>query len=89
MVETLVNYHSQTKPRSCVYPPICFTVTIFLIMTCYQLHATFFGSKRCLGGNTQAHPQTVQTVHFHEGRTPFCTVCTQWRGNTLAQIKCP
>ena len=68
---------------------ICFTVTIFLIMTCYQLHATFFGSKRCLGGNTQAHPQTVQTVHFHEGRTPFCTVCTQWQGNTLAQIKSP
>ena len=24
---------------------ICFTVTIFLIMTCYQLHATFSGSK--------------------------------------------
>ena len=41
-------------------------------MTC-QLHETFFGfgSKRCLGGNTQAHSQTVQTVHFHEGRTPF------------------
>ena len=48
-----------------------------------------FGSKRCLGGNIQEHPQTVQTVHFHEERTLFCTVCTQWRGNTLAQIKCP
>ena len=56
---------------------ICFTVTIFLIMTCYQLHATFFGSKRCPGGNTQAHPQTVQTVHLNEGRTPFCTVSSQ------------
>ena len=56
---------------------ICFTGTIFLIMTCYQLHATFFGSKRCPGGNTQAPPQTVQTVHLNEGRTPFCTVCSQ------------
>ena len=56
---------------------ICFTVTIFLIMTCYQLHATFFGSKRCPGGNTQAPPQTVQTVHLNEGRTPFCTVSSQ------------
>ena len=65
---------------------ICFTVTIFLIMTCYQLHAPFFGSKRCLGGNTQAYPQTVQTVHFHEGRTPFCTVCTQWGGNSLFAV---
>ena len=46
-------------------------------MTCYQLHATFFGSKRCPGGNTQAHPQTVQTVHLNEGRTPFCTVSSQ------------
>ena len=65
-----------------------FTITIFLIMTCYQPHAKFSGSKRCLGGNTQAlrkHIQTVHTVHFHEGRTPFCTVCTQWRGNSLAQ----
>ena len=56
---------------------ICFTVTIFLIMTCYQLHATFFGSKRCPGGNTQAPPQTVQTVHLNQGRTPFCTFCSQ------------
>ena len=68
---------------------ICYTFTIFLIMTWYQLHATYFGSKRCLGGNTQVHPQTVQTVHFQEGRTPFCTICTQWQGNTLAKIKCP
>ena len=57
---------------------ICFTVTIFLIMTCYQLHATFSGSKWCLGCNTQAlrkHLQTVESVHFLEGRTTFCTVC--------------
>ena len=33
---------------------ICFTVTIFLIMTFYQLHATFSGSKWCLKGNTWA-----------------------------------
>ena len=46
-------------------------------MTCYQLHATYFGSKRCPGGHTQAHPQTVQTVHLNEGRTPFCTVSSQ------------
>ena len=46
-------------------------------MTCYQLHATFFGSKRCPGGNTQAPPQTVQAVHLNEGRTPFCTVSSQ------------
>ena len=31
------------------------------------------------------HPQPVQTVHFLEGNTPFCTVCTQWQGNTLPQ----
>ena len=51
---------------------------------------TYSGSKWCLGGNTQAprkHLQTVQTVHFLEGKTPFCTVCTQWRSNTLAQTK--
>ena len=54
-----------------------YTAIIFLIMTCYQLHATFFGSKRCPRGNTQAHPQTVQTVHLNEGRTPFCTVSSQ------------
>ena len=79
----------STQQPSCSPLFICFTVTIFPIMTCYQLHATFFGSKRCLGGNTQAYPQTVLTVHFHEGMTPFCTVCSQWRGNTLPQIKCP
>ena len=58
---------------------------LVLIMTCNQLHATFFGSKWCLWCNTKAlrkHLQTVQTVHFLEGKTPFCTVCTQWRGNT-------
>ena len=61
-------------------------------MTCYQLNAPFSGSKWGLGGNTQAltkHPQTVQTVHFLEGWTPFCTVCTQWRGNTMAQTQSP
>ena len=71
---------------------ICLTIMIFLIMTCYQRHAKFFGSERGLGGNTQAlrkHLQTVRTVHFLEGRTPFCTECAQWQGNTLAQIKCP
>ena len=31
------------------------------------------------------HPQTVQTVHFLEEMTPFCTVCTQWQGNTMKQ----
>ena len=64
-----------------------FSVTIFLIMTCYQLHATFSGSYWCLGGNTEAlrkHLHAVQTVHFLEGRTPVCTVCTQWWGNIQA-----
>ena len=72
----LAKSHKPNQPGLCIIF-ICFTVTIFLIMTCYQLHATFFGSKRCPGGNTQAHPQTVQTVHLNEGRTPFCTVSSQ------------
>ena len=53
---------------------------IFLIMTCYQLHATFSGSKLGLRGNTQALRKRLQIVHpvsFLEGRTPFCTVGTQ------------
>ena len=74
----------------CVVSPIRFTVMIFLIVTYHQLHATISGTKRGLGGNTQAlrkYLQTVQTVHFLERRTPFCTVCTQWRGNTMAQTE--
>ena len=71
----------EDQPGAFVLPSQSFLS--WLVINCMQ---HFFGSKRCLGGNTQAHPQTVQTVHFHEGRTPFCTVCTQWRGNTLAQI---
>ena len=54
----------------------------------YELHATIFGSKRGLIGNTQAlmkHLQSVQTVRFLEQGTPFFTVCTQWQGKTLAQ----
>ena len=34
---------------------------------------------------TEEYLQTVQTAHFLEGRTLFCTVCTRWRGNILAQ----
>ena len=67
---------------------ICFTVIIFLIMTCYLLHAPSSGCEWGLGGNTQAmrkHQQTVHTVHFLGENTLFCTVCTQWQGNTLAQ----
>ena len=44
--------------------------------------------QHSLKGNTQAmrkHSQTLQTVNFLEGKTPFCIVCTQWQGNTLAK----
>ena len=34
---------------------------------------------------TEETLQNVRTVHFLEGRTPFCPVCTQWQGNTQAQ----
>ena len=57
----------------------------WLVINCMHL---FAGSEWGLRGNTEAiwkHPQTVQTVHFLEGKTLFCTVCTQWQGNTLAQ----
>ena len=45
----------------------CFTVMIFPIMICYQLHAIFCGSERGLRGNIQAlrkHPKYVQTVYL-------------------------
>jgi hypothetical protein len=43
---------------------ICFTVTIFLIMTCYQLYATFSGSKWCLTVNQQTNEYCFQKHHF-------------------------
>ena len=48
----IIMYILLTKCLLVAHSCICFTATIFLIMTCYQLHATFYGSKWCLGGNT-------------------------------------
>ena len=46
------------------------------------------GHKCCFKSVQQQHlPNHAlgQTVHFLEGKTPFCTVCTQWQGITMAQ----
>ena len=53
---------------------------------CRRIDGSFYsGSKTLQHTGTEEHLQTVQTVHFLEGRTPFCTVCTQWQGNAQAQ----
>ena len=69
---------------------ICFTVMIFLIMTSYQLHETFSGFKRWPrrqhSGAEETFTNSTDCTFSWEGRTPCCTVCTQWQGNTVAQI---
>ena len=61
---------------------ICFTVMIFLGLLSTACNIVM--PQRQHSGTEETWKQnktkTVQTVHFLEGRTPFCMVFTQWWG---------
>ena len=54
----------------------------WLVISCMHPFWFWVGPRRQHSDNEETY-SNCQTVHFLEGKTPFCTVCTQWQGNTL------